>query len=1281
MAPPSPTLVSNPEVGFHPVRPPEMGGVIPLMGWVRITQSENQPMHNKPNQFQRFQERKRKRIRAKRGFALIITLSLMILLVIIAVGLLTLSSISLRTSSQGSADSIARSNARLAMMLAMGDLQKSLGPDQRVSAPASSVVPSAKRPHLTGAWSSWRWKPGSGGGPTYSEKKNGFKGWLVSTSTPEEAMQFGFSAGGDPIGAAAVSLVGDALNPLKDSRGFPTLVMGEKVKVGSATQPGKFSWAVFDESTKAAVDIGDPAEVRAEGMEIASRTAPDRFRADVLDPKLSSLKTPKNLVSLETATVADGGLNRSEFRRRFHDFATGVTGLLTDTAKGGLKTDLTTLFEAASLPVGAFPAATATSPYEGFSNGDGAPKWAYLRDHYRKYKSVTSSSTGESTYKVNDPRSTDLKINPSGVSPSPDTERLLPAIAKFQMVFSLVSHNAHIGDRVRFLDASGDPRGNSNHAVIHLAYDPVITLYNPYDVTLNLQKIRIRVWDPPVGFRFQKIDNKAGTRVYFRPPAPGKEAEFLSLARFQRTNENNTDARKCFTLVLADGTDEAATNSLKLKPGEVRVFSPRVETNWTWGTEVADGLDEYAPRSFFDWNQESNFGNVDKRTLSGLGKWGVEAVPGWQSTAGLQTDHLSTGGRDASTLYPFEKAAGARIGGFLSMRLTDEVVVEAMPKVTSGSGARHFQVDVLAGIKEGASATKVSGDIHNAGVSEDRLRSYIFNFDGTDISSEISEDPKYPVIERLYRVADVLQKIDEGRRNPKKPGLKKAFAMLEMSARTTKDDMTDSKPWLYNNFVVEGSEQNSKFVGLTHQSYDLRLTPISSFTNFPEGVSVDPDTKRGYYGPSATVADGSSFVNMLHIPLAPAASLGDLIPSNLVSGSLLPRVVHPFGNSRAHPLIPSNGISHVLGSKMLDHSYLLNDGLWDSYYFSSLTSYGGIGGGVITQARSLKEVLTDVLDGSKSAINTRLVPVVAPGDPGETASDLAALADAERSRQLAKHIAVNGSFNVNSTSLDAWCAVLSSLRDREINGIQLSATGAELSKQAYTNRGATPFVRVSKPLAGSSPANNLRWAGFRALTDAEILDLAKRIVEEITLRGAEDSAPSLTLGEFVNRRPGGPADLHSLAGLLQTAIDKSEINQKSHFNSDGTPRDSKTLSAANIADKRKKGVQTAEVLDGYSGEGAPSMLTQGDLMAVLAPIATVRGDTFKIRSYGESTSKDGKSVLARVWCEAVVQRVPEFIDASDAPETAIASLTSTANKSFGRRFHVVSFRWIDEKEL
>ena len=72
----------------------------------------------------------------------------MVLLAVICVGLLGLSSISLRSSSQGMARAEAQANARLALMLAIGELQKTMGPDQRVSARAETL---AKHPSVGGS--------------------------------------------------------------------------------------------------------------------------------------------------------------------------------------------------------------------------------------------------------------------------------------------------------------------------------------------------------------------------------------------------------------------------------------------------------------------------------------------------------------------------------------------------------------------------------------------------------------------------------------------------------------------------------------------------------------------------------------------------------------------------------------------------------------------------------------------------------------------------------------------------------------------------------------------------------------------------------------------------------------------------------------------------------------------------------------------------------------------------------------------------------------------------
>ena len=92
--------------------------------------------------------------RTRRGFTLILTISLLVLLMIVAVGLLSLSAVTLRQSNQGQAIAEARANARLALMMAIGDLQKTMGPDRAISAPAPSLSNTSSRP-LTGAWESW----------------------------------------------------------------------------------------------------------------------------------------------------------------------------------------------------------------------------------------------------------------------------------------------------------------------------------------------------------------------------------------------------------------------------------------------------------------------------------------------------------------------------------------------------------------------------------------------------------------------------------------------------------------------------------------------------------------------------------------------------------------------------------------------------------------------------------------------------------------------------------------------------------------------------------------------------------------------------------------------------------------------------------------------------------------------------------------------------------------------------------------------------------------------
>ena len=85
-------------------------------------------------------------------------------------------------------------------------------------------------------------------------------------------------------------------------------------------------------------------------------------------------------------------------------------------------------------------------------------------------------------------------------------------------------------------------------------------------------------------------------------------------------------------------------------------------------------------------------------------------------------------------------------------------------------------------------------------------------------------------------------------------------------------------------------------------------------------------------------------------------------------------------------------------------------------------------------------------------------------------------------------------------------------------------------------------------------------------------------------------------------------------------------------------------------------------------------------MNALGNAATVRSNTFTIRSYGESVDNKGR-VQARAWCEAVVQRIPEYLDKADEPHINTVDLGSEANKNFGRRIRGISFRWLGSEEI
>ena len=55
-------------------------------------------------------------------------------------------------------------------------------------------------------------------------------------------------------------------------------------------------------------------------------------------------------------------------------------------------------------------------------------------------------------------------------------------------------------------------------------------------------------------------------------------------------------------------------------------------------------------------------------------------------------------------------------------------------------------------------------------------------------------------------------------------------------------------------------------------------------------------------------------------------------------------------------------------------------------------------------------------------------------------------------------------------------------------------------------------------------------------------------------------------------------------------------------------------------------------------------------------------------------------------CEAVVQRLPEYVDTETSPNNNepwddSALLLNAINQTYGRRFEIRSFRWLDDSEV
>ena len=401
------------------------------------------------------------------------------------------------------------------------------------------------------------------------------------------------------------------------------------------------------------------------------------------------------------------------------------------------------------------------------------------------------------------------------------------------------------------------------------------------------------------------------------------------------------------------------------------------------------------------------------------------------------------------------------------------------------------------------------------------------------------------------------------------------------------------------------------------------------------------------------------------VPRSPLVSLGQFQHAQLSRYNFEPGFI--VGNSYANPRIPldstvSANFAGTSGLNIADTSYEVNQRLWDRFFFSSLgTDYVSTSATTMDKAFDFKKLSS----GEKPLPNPRMQFVPFSGD---TSIDKIIGASGVGNRApevIASRIRIKGAFNVNSTSKTAWKALLSSMEASQLPVV--TEAGGNWSKLSWNEPKGVRFNRFGHVLSdtpyesGGSGADPEFWRGWRNLSESELDALATEIVKEVRERG-----PFRSLAEFVNRNPDGNAD-QQLKGSLQAALDRT-VNAK-------LPGDVGFPASNPTGDHFSKAMSGENQAAGHA-----SYVMQGDVLQSLAPVLQVRSDYFQIRTCGEALDASGR-VLARAICEAFVQRNPEFVDPSDQPHLAANELKAKSNQLFGRKFQIVSFRWLSESEV
>ncbi|WP_309379810.1 hypothetical protein [Cerasicoccus frondis] len=1093
---------------------------------------------------------------AEHGFALVLALSLMSFIVLLLVSMASLTTVEIHAAEHIRASNKAKENAQLALLVALGELQKYAGPDQRVTARSDIAGNGLPHPHWTGVWDS----------ADTTEPLT----WLISGNAGllTDSPNFISPDNALPVPTTTndyVWLLNNSVSQNEDRIQAPMIALTDS----SGSTNGHYAYWVGDEGVKAKFNIESESNTPAVSKTGSPTTLAYQFGINQLDDIFSQSDLEEDSRTANSVSVADITLithDETTAKAYFHDLTASSLGLLTDTRNGGFKKDLTFAFEDSGVYTMEFGGENSPDRFfidglEDPETGLTGPNWDILRDYYSLYNHVTLGSMPVSSALPDANTALRTDFLPYKHGPINDFWHYIyiddyqrnnpvhPVLSRLQLEFGI----------------QAELHNDTGKYKIRIEVRPVIGLYNPYNVKLD---------DAVYIFLFHfnpTITLVAGGNNY--------QINFKDLGLL-----SNGSGYMRFIVNTASG------DGIDFLPGETRLFAPLSRTAWLPGSGYKSG---------------DKIPNVLRNTYSADGK--------------LYT-----------TLYDVNKDSEGN--DVKDLILIDPMVDEdgnhtATVEVTSIDIGNNAFINLLVG--------------PTRDTATNNLQKFTKLWQSTPSSLHptlIDSNNPLPPME--------LSSLQEG----------EEIATWAFNMQTTRSDH-GLRNGIDNNLrTVLGNPNWDGFVNGNGNTMmgGFAFQGDKGLLNTPLPPQTYNDNRySGRWGNSIESA-GQGHVVLFDIPQEPLLSIGALQHANLSRYSSDPSFI--IGNSYANPRIQldetvNEGFVYS-DYDVYDLPYLVNDKLWDSYFFSS-----------IDPSQTDAEI-RDVI-----ALNTyrnkRYVFLKSASELINEGVFTDAKSDIDQYHALASYMAINGAFNINSTSVKAWIAVLSSMNDLQLpvyDPASLVATPTE---------GNLFFSRLSVPFGDAYQADDETsydnfWRGFQELTPDQISSLAEDIVERLQARGR----PFGSMAEFVNRSlvdlPDTPED-ERLSGLLQQAIDKTENNINSSIND---------YLSEEINDTQGPNPFVTDVT-GQQAAGAPGYLLQGDILQALGPILTTRSDTFIIRGYGDVRNPYTDEVTATAYCEATVQRIPE---PAEGDPTSITNINDPAG-TMGRKFVIVNFKWLTPEEV